>query len=350
MTLVELLVVIAIVATLVALLMPALGAAREAARRTYCMNNLSQLGKAMITYDNANNSLPGWRNTLGTYTSLRAADATLKPDACVSWTVVLLPFINQNEISEWYAAYTPSAVVDDASKKLIPPYVCPSAAGDMKSDSPLCYAANGGTGAELLRNGRNQYTGDGVLLDAAGNLSGNAWYTTGSSAQTYAAAKTGFKEVEMADGASSTLLLTERSGLLAPLDISWSANPRPAVADANARRRTHLVLHPPRLGTGQNPPTGKRVVNPTEETRPLDETDWSVRYPSSRHPKGVAAVLCDSQTRFLDEAIDPWVYCALLTSNRRDASDRSQAWEQYQRADGQWVPYVFDPRDLDRKK
>jgi prepilin-type N-terminal cleavage/methylation domain-containing protein len=348
LTLVELLVVISIVATLVAILMPALGQAREAARRTYCMNNLSQLGKSLIAFDVAKKYLPGWRNSLGSYTAARSADAATKPDACVSWTVVLLPFLNQNEITEWYDSYTASAVVDDATKKLIPPYVCPSAAGDMKSESPLCYAGNGGTGGEVLSNGRDQYKSDGVFLDAAGNLPGVAWYVTGSNTQSYAPLRMTLKDIEVGDGVGSTLMLTERCGVLAPLDVSWSANPQAAVANANARKRTHLFLHPPRLEAGQNPTAGKRVINTTDESKPLSEADWSVRYPSSRHPKGTAAVFCDSQTRFISEAIDPWVYCALLTSNRGGTSERAKGWERYPRADGQWVQYIYDGRDLDK--
>jgi prepilin-type N-terminal cleavage/methylation domain-containing protein/prepilin-type processing-associated H-X9-DG protein len=83
-TLVELLVVIAIIGILVALLLPAVQAAREAARRSQCINNLKQLGIAMHNYEGANRSLP-----LG---------ASLGDGAL--WTAFLLPYIEGGALKD----------------------------------------------------------------------------------------------------------------------------------------------------------------------------------------------------------------------------------------------------------
>jgi prepilin-type N-terminal cleavage/methylation domain-containing protein/prepilin-type processing-associated H-X9-DG protein len=96
-TLIELLVVIAIIGILIALLLPAVQAAREAARRAQCVNNLKQIGLATLNFEQTYMRLPGSQVKLPAPDPNADAQAAI-PDAAGSYLLQLLPFMEQTNV------------------------------------------------------------------------------------------------------------------------------------------------------------------------------------------------------------------------------------------------------------
>jgi len=209
-TLVELLVVIAIIGILIALLLPAVQAAREAARRMQCTNNLKQIGLAMHNYHDAYlTALPKGA------TSGRDIDSR---NACCNWTTSLLPYMEQGSLYDtivWNATF----VSRDASatgnlnvfrKVLIKGYACPS-----NGKVPF-YQDPGGVG---IYNNQGEF----MLMDYVG-LSGAAVDPAGRTTKQFAhGIMAGYGAMIMnewkglkaiTDGTSNTFLISELSGQL----------------------------------------------------------------------------------------------------------------------------------------
>ncbi|HJS09239.1 MAG TPA: DUF1559 domain-containing protein [Pirellulales bacterium] len=182
-TLVELLVVIEIIGILIALLLPAIQAAREAARRNQCQNNLKQMGLAVQLHHDSKGRFPMGRN--GTN------------QKSISWAFLLLPHMEEEVI---FTAYDKALPVYDpvnarAMRTPVAVYVCPTRRGTPQADrnfddddsppppeyrgvaAPGDYAANAGKEEDTGMEG-NDFTGGLIDKTLAGPIFSGSKYSS----------------------------------------------------------------------------------------------------------------------------------------------------------------------------
>ena len=215
-TLVELLVVIAIIGILVSLLLPAVQSAREAARRTHCINNLKQLSLGFMTHESAHGHLPtgGWGLAW-----MGEPDQGFGARQPGGWIYNILPYIEEQAVRDMGSGLDRSArnqklAVRDATP--IKTFVCPTRrdarAYEKKTgrvpngytspaDARACYAVNVG-------DPRDSHTGS-----APATLDGYDTYDWIDRSEQFRGISYERSEVEFAhivDGTSNTYMVGER--------------------------------------------------------------------------------------------------------------------------------------------
>jgi len=308
-TLVELLVVIAIIGILVALLLPAIQAAREAARRTQCVNNLKQLGVAMHNYHDTHKCLP-YGHRLETTGSTHRRDCRYHR---------ILPFIEQEayqvEYENWPDYYQREYIHRmpiEIAGRAVPALMCPSdpsgpAVGGGGSNNGFQgnYAVCGGGGYP--------YTAvvDGNFYDTASRVENGGMFGRSNPGipRTLAAALDGTANVLMA---SEGIIRGKQGATWGDIGGYWGGAPHGSFAFSSAESPNTTV--PDRVYTCK---TSTWPKAPCESGNTLG-LPGRYNFARSYHPGGVNVVLCDSAVRFVSDSVDTLTFRYL--GNREDGN------------------------------
>jgi len=195
-TLIELLVVISIIGVLVGLLLPAVNAAREAGRRTQCLNNMRNIGLGLVQFSTSKNTFPNsgtYFEVPGAATPDQSAIATMfgaTPTIASmgwSWVVDILPYLDSTDMANawdktqpYYSTTTtisnqpPNGFISNTAIAILR---CPDDISAQPNQGNLSYVVNGGF---ALWNASNSATGMGIGTSFyAGNPGGNPAVTPG---------------------------------------------------------------------------------------------------------------------------------------------------------------------------
>ncbi len=202
-TLIELLVVIAIIAVLIALLLPAVQSAREAARRSQCVNNLKQIGLALHNYHQINDCFPP--GELGWFTGGNVPNGTLNNDYGQSAQARLLANLEQQAL--FNAMNWSLTVIGDASYVMnttvcltrLNVFLCPS---DTPPTNVGLSSLNAWTAA-----GNNYFANMGSTLEFAGQQNGGPPNGMFQYVGTLGNGRIGIRDIR--DGTSNTIAFGE---------------------------------------------------------------------------------------------------------------------------------------------
>ncbi|AMV31473.1 Type II secretion system protein G precursor [Pirellula sp. SH-Sr6A] len=294
-TLVELLVVISIIGVLVALLLPAVQAAREAARRLQCVNNLKQMGIGFHNYHSLYNRFP-----FGGAGSVSETSAAIRARWRPSWGTVLLPFIEQQAIYEEMDLRLPyiDPVNHVAGARTIPIYLCPSA------PKTVMARPNGDTPNSTVLFGRTDYGGNygerGLRcypnLNCQNNYSEQGDLSGGGRGVLLFGSERQIGLVDITDGSSNTVVLGE------------------------APEGLHSIWVGHRNLFDQSTPINTRTANSSRwpschtvfKSRQGNFCDFGQEF-HSYHTGGSLFLFGDGSARFVEEQTEPQVLAALLS-------------------------------------
>ncbi|MGC4005515.1 MAG: DUF1559 domain-containing protein [Pirellulales bacterium] len=294
-TLVELLVVIAIIGILVALLLPAVQAAREAARRNSCVNNLHQLALSLHNYADSNKKLPPG----STGNSAWGRDSW-------SWYVYLLPYMEENNLYKQVSIKDKfngsSTAGGDLRKNLLPAMLCASDTTKVQED-----------GIASWQNALHNYVG--CYGDANFN-SGTPWNVvdgyTGTAGLFVPEKAAKFRDCT--DGLSKTVLFSE---IITPeTENVWSSLGRTQVS-MGAGFTTYLT---PNAATNDRTNRCHTDLGAGIGKLCTEHADWdwgrNVVAARSMHTSGVNVSMGDGSTRFVTDDVEMKTWRAV--GGRRD--------------------------------
>ena len=319
-TLVELLVVIAIIGVLVGLLLPAVQAAREAARRMQCVNNLKQTGLALLNYESANANLPAGRH--GCDASITPSVTGCEPDpqikrSAMSAFVKILPYLELQTLADQLDLTSQDLIIFDASAtdSYIGPWATPTVQQAL-STRPTAFVCPS-SGSNPIPDSKHYGSWD--TPPATGDYAmcmghrGPSWdrdffaVKTDNSGLFYYIREIELREIE--DGASNTFFAGEVTNSHT-IDSSaiWSRSER----------------HLDGMRTTDNPvntPAGfdfsDIYVNHRKRVAP-DDPYFAMGAFGSTHPGGANFVYGDGRVEFISENVDLVTYTSFGTRSSQE--------------------------------